>query len=74
LPIKNGFVIFIQNTFKENVIPSLGWPELLIVLAIFALIFGVGKLPQIGGAVGRSIGGFKAAVRGEDSEQGTEAS
>ena len=54
--------------------PSLGWPELLIILAIIALIFGVGKLSQLGGAIGRSVSDFKTAVRGEESEQGTKVS
>ena len=33
--------------------------ELLIVLVIAVLIFGAGKLPQVGSALGKSIGNFK---------------
>lgn len=39
--------------------PSLGWQELMIVLVIVIIIFGAGKLPEIGGALGRSIKEFK---------------
>jgi Sec-independent protein translocase protein TatA len=33
---------------EQDIMPALGWPELLILLAIVALIFGVGRLPEIG--------------------------
>ena len=51
--------------------PSLGVPELLILLVIIVLIFGAGKLPEIGGAIGRSITEFKDSVRsgGKDDEE-----
>jgi len=39
--------------------PSLGWQELVIVLIIVVIIFGAGKLPEIGGAMGKSIKEFK---------------
>ena len=41
--------------------PHLGVPELLIVLVIFMLMFGVGKLPQIGKALGQ--GSSERALR-----------
>ncbi|HUS70234.1 MAG TPA: twin-arginine translocase TatA/TatE family subunit [Anaerolineae bacterium] len=40
---------------------SIGLPELLIVLVIIIIIFGVGKLPEIGGALGKGIREFRAA-------------
>ena len=42
---------------------GLGMPELLIILAIIVIIFGAGKLPGIGGALGQSIKNFKNATR-----------
>jgi sec-independent protein translocase protein TatA len=45
---------------------SFGFPELLIILAIIMIIFGVGKLPQIGEGLGKAIRGFKKGV--SDSE------
>ena len=48
--------------------PQLGVPELLIILVIIVVIFGVGRLPEIGGAIGKSINEFKSSVRGNDDE------
>ncbi len=47
--------------------PSLGWQELVIILVIVVIIFGVGKLPEIGGALGKGIKEFKTNVN-EDEE------
>ena len=38
---------------------GLGIPELVIVLVIIVIIFGVGRLPEIGGALGKGIREFK---------------
>ena len=38
---------------------GLGWQELVIVLIIVVIIFGAGRLPEIGGAVGKSIKEFR---------------
>ncbi|MBI2860350.1 MAG: twin-arginine translocase TatA/TatE family subunit [Chloroflexi bacterium] len=46
----------------------LGPWEIAIVLVIILIVFGVGKLPQIGGAVGKSIRQFRQEQRGEDEE------
>jgi sec-independent protein translocase protein TatA len=40
--------------------------ELLIILLIVLLIFGAGKLPAIGDALGRSIKNFKRSATGAD--------
>ena len=45
-----------------------GPTELIIVLAIVMIIFGVGKLPSIGGAMGKAVRGFRKEVEGGDSE------
>lgn len=41
--------------------------ELLVILAIVLLIFGAGKLPEIGSGIGRAIRGFKDATSGKDA-------
>jgi sec-independent protein translocase protein TatA len=41
---------------------GLGLPELLIILVIILIIFGVGKLPEIGSALGKGIKNFKKSV------------
>jgi len=43
---------------------SVGLPELLIVMLIIIIIFGVGKLPEIGGALGKTIREFREASHG----------
>lgn len=43
-----------------------GMGELIVVMIIVLLIFGAGKLPQIGDALGRSIKNFKRASHGDD--------
>ncbi|MGB3903600.1 MAG: twin-arginine translocase TatA/TatE family subunit [Anaerolineae bacterium] len=48
---------------------SIGMPELLIVLVIIIIIFGVGKLPEIGGALGKGIREFRTASQGLESEE-----
>jgi sec-independent protein translocase protein TatA len=52
---------------------SIGLPELLIVLVIIIIIFGVGKLPEIGGALGKGIREFRSASQGLDTEGEKEA-
>jgi sec-independent protein translocase protein TatA len=48
---------------------DIGWPEALIILAIVLIIFGAGKLPEIGGALGKSIREFRRAKDGLDEEE-----
>ncbi len=41
---------------------GLGMPELIIILVIILIIFGAGKLPQIGDGMGKAIRNFKNAT------------
>ncbi|MBF8250939.1 MAG: Sec-independent protein translocase protein tatA/E-like protein [Deltaproteobacteria bacterium] len=45
---------------------GLGIPELIIILVLVLVVFGAGKLPEIGGGVGKAIKNFKKASSGED--------
>ena len=45
---------------------GIGMPEMLVILVIIFVVFGAGKLPEIGGAIGRSIKNFKKATREPD--------
>ena len=49
---------------------GIGMPELLIVLVIIMVIFGAGKLPEIGSGLGKALKGFKNSATGieEDME------
>lgn len=42
--------------------------EIGLILVIILIVFGVGKLPQVGAALGKSINAFKKGSRGEDEE------
>ncbi|MAX03980.1 MAG: twin-arginine translocase TatA/TatE family subunit [Dehalococcoidia bacterium] len=44
----------------------LGPTELIIILVIVLLIFGAGKMPQIGGAMGKAIRNFKSGIASKD--------
>lgn len=46
--------------------PHLGPMELLLILAIVVIVFGVGKLADIGGALGKTIREFRKNAAGED--------
>jgi sec-independent protein translocase protein TatA len=45
---------------------GLGMPELIIILVIILIIFGAGKLPQIGDGMGKAIRNFKNATSEKD--------
>ena len=50
---------------------GIGFPELMIILVIIMIIFGAGKLPEIGSAFGNSIKNFKKSMK--DAEEIQEA-
>ena len=45
---------------------GLGVPELLLVLVIVFLVFGVGRLPLLGKGLGEGIRNFKQSIRGDE--------
>ena len=48
---------------------GLGTQELLIILVLVMIIFGAGKLPQVGSALGKGLRNFKKGVNDADSEE-----
>ena len=46
--------------------PHIGVPELLVILVIALVVFGPGKLPDVGKALGKSIREFKSASKDEE--------
>ncbi len=47
---------------------GIGMPELLVILVIILIIFGAGKLPQIGEGLGKGIRNFRKATTKEPEE------
>lgn len=47
---------------------SLGLPELLVILVIILIIFGAGKLPEIGAGMGKAIRNFRSATKDSDKK------
>jgi sec-independent protein translocase protein TatA len=47
---------------------GIGMPELVIILVIIMIIFGAGKLPEIGSGIGKGIKNFKKATKDAEKE------
>jgi sec-independent protein translocase protein TatA len=47
---------------------GIGMPELIIILIIILIIFGAGKLPEIGSGIGKGIKNFKKATNDQPEE------
>ena len=45
---------------------GIGMTEMIIIMVIVLIIFGAGKLPEIGGALGKGIMNFKSGIAGEE--------
>ena len=53
---------------------GIGMTELIIILVIILIIFGAGKLPEIGSGLGKAIRNFKSATTGELEGKGPDTS
>ncbi len=47
---------------------GIGAPELIVILVIALIVFGPGKLPEIGSALGKGVRDFKKAFEGAEDE------
>ena len=46
---------------------DIGLPELLVIFIIVLVLFGPGKLPDVGKAIGEALRGFKKALKAPDN-------
>jgi len=46
---------------------TIGLPELLVIFLIVLVIFGAGKLPQLGKGIGEGIRNFRSSLKGDDA-------
>lgn len=48
---------------------GIGWPELLIVLAVVVLVFGVGRISKLGSELGKGVSAFREGIREGQEEE-----
>ncbi len=48
----------------------IGWPELLLILAVVLLVFGVGRIARVGGELGKGVSAFREGLKeGQESTE-----
>ena len=52
-----------------NFLRGMGWPEILLILVVVMIIFGIGRLPEVGSGLGKGIRQFKKALSGKEEEE-----
>ena len=60
----------VSNCGERGAMPfarGIGIPELVIILVIVMIVFGVGRLPEVGGAMGKAIREFRKSEKGDAS-------
>ena len=47
---------------------GLGWPEVIVIGLVAALVFGPKKIPELGGALGKTLRGFKEELDNPETD------
>jgi sec-independent protein translocase protein TatA len=71
----NRFCLTDKSKNKQEVIDmfGLGAPEIIVILVIALIIFGPGKLPELGKAIGKGIRDFKTSMNEPDEKKSDDA-
>lgn len=48
--------------------PTIGTTELIIILVIVVLLFGIGRISKVGSEIGKGIRSFKEGLKGDDKD------
>ena len=70
--IDNSLLLTDFREQESDMIGGIGMPELIIILVIILIIFGAGKLPEIGAGLGKGIKNFKKATKEPSIEDDSE--
>lgn len=62
------FHMLLNRHRTKFMFPTIGFPELLIILVIVLLLFGSRRLPEIGSSLGRAITEFKRGLQGVEDK------
>lgn len=54
--------------------PTIGFPELLLIFVIIIVLFGASRLPQLGAGLGKGIRNFKSGLKANDEDALPESS
>lgn len=57
----------LAKEWRNKMLGNIGLPELLLILVVALVIFGPGKLPEVGKSLGKSIAEFKEALKKSES-------
>jgi sec-independent protein translocase protein TatA len=52
---------------EDNIMPNIGFSELIVILLILVLVFGASRLPALGEGVGRAIRSFKRGIAQDEN-------
>lgn len=69
MPVVAGAIITATGWKGKVAMPSLGPVELIIILIVVLLVFGVGRLSRIGGEMGSAIREFRRGIQGDEEKE-----